>query len=86
MKRLTPPLITIGLSLILALFSAALTYSAPSKAQMSFPTGAFFMQDTPTAELEDRSEVGSTDEIVLMGGVITMIIIVPILLRRKSWR
>lgn len=86
MKRLTPPLITIGLSLILALFSAALTYSTPSNAQVNFSSSSVFLQSTPTAQLEARSEVGSTDEIVLMGGVISAIIIIPIFLKRKSWR
>ena len=50
MKRVTPSLITIGLSLLLALFSAALTYSGPSDAQrMSLSSGAFFAQVTPHA-------------------------------------
>lgn len=86
MKRLTPHLITITLGLLLALFSAALTYSAPSHAQMSFTSGTFFVQVTPTPQAEDRSEIGSTDEIVIMSGVIALIIVVPILLMRKSWR
>jgi hypothetical protein len=86
MKRFTPPLITIGLSLLLAFFSAALTYSRPSDAQINFSTGAFFLQVTPTPQQEDRSEIGSTDEIIIMSGVIALIIVTPILLLRKSWR
>lgn len=86
MKRYTPPLITIGLSLLLALLSAALTYSAPTDAQTGFPSSTTFMQATPTPQAEGKSEMGSTDQIVIMGGVITVIIIVPILLSRKSWR
>lgn len=86
MKRSTPPLISIGLSLVLALFSAALTYSAPSHAQMNFPAGSFFLQATPTPQQEDVSEIGSTDGIIIMGGVIALIIVMPILLLRKSWR
>ena len=86
MKRLTPRLITIGLSLMLALCSAALTYSAPSNAKMIFPANTFFNQNTPTLREEDQSEIGSTDEIVAMGGVISFIIVVPILMKRKSWR
>ena len=86
MKRLIPPLITIGLSVVLALLSAALTYSSPSQAQKAFPNSAPFLQTTPTPPQEDRSEIGSTDEIVIMGGVIALIVIVPILLRRNSWR
>jgi len=85
MKRLTPSLITIVLSLVLALFTAALTYSAPSEARTNGTAGDFFMQTTPTPQTEDRSVIGSTDQIVIMGGVISAIIIIPILVSRKSW-
>lgn len=87
MKRFTPPLITIGISLLLALISAGLTYSAPSGAQgTDFTSGTFFMNLTPTPALQGQSVVGSTDQIVIMGGVITAIIVLPILMSRKSWR
>ena len=86
MKRLISPLITIGLGVLLAILSAALTYSSPSQAQKAFTDSSYFLQTTPTPQQEDRSEVGSTDEIVIMGGVIALIVIVPILLRQKSWR
>jgi hypothetical protein len=74
MRRTLRPLITIGLGCILALFSAALTYSAPPA-----------MQATSTPPPQDLSEIGSTDGIVFMGILIAFIIIVPILLQRKSW-
>jgi hypothetical protein len=86
MKRITHPLIMIGLSLLLAVLSAALTYSSPSQAQTALTDSTNFLQATPTPLQEDRSEVGSTDEIVVMGGVIAFIVIAPILLRRKAWR
>lgn len=86
MKRLASHLIIIGLSLLLALLSAALTYYSPSGEEMNFSGHTFFMQVTPTPQPEDRSEVGSTDEITIMSGVISLIIVVPILLRRKNWR
>ena len=86
MKRFIPPLITIGLSLLLALLSAALTYSAPSNAQMSLATNAFFTVVTPTPQPQGKSIVGSTDQIVIMGGVISAIIVVPILMSKRSWR
>ena len=86
MKRVIPPLITIGLSLLLALCSAALTYSGPSDAQrMSSSTGALYTQAPPTPAQQDKSVVGSTDQIVVMSAVITGIILVPILMSRKSW-
>ena len=83
MKRNTPPLITIGLSLILALFCAALTYSVPKDARASFTSGAFFMQVTSTSKIEDKSVIGSTDQIVIMSGVISVIIVIPILMKRN---
>jgi hypothetical protein len=46
---------------------------------------ALYAQVTPTPPVEDRSEVGSTDGIVLMGVIIVLIVVVPILLQRKSW-
>jgi hypothetical protein len=86
MKRLTPSLITIVLSLGLAILTAALTYSAPSEAQTDLANDTIFMQVTTTPQSTDRSVIGSTDQIVIMGGVISAIIIVPILAGRKSWR
>lgn len=46
---------------------------------------AFFLQTTPTPQPKDLSKIGSTDGIVAMGFLIAFIIIIPILLRRKSW-
>ena len=86
MKKLTRPALTIGLSLVLALFSAALTYSAPASTQSSFSGASFFLQATPTPPAQDRSEIGSTDGIVIMGAVIAFIVFAPILISRKSWR
>jgi hypothetical protein len=85
MKRLMPSLLTIALSLGLALFTAALTYSSPSEARANINTGDPFMQVTPTPQPVDRSVIGSTDQITVMGAVISAIIIVPILASRKSW-
>ncbi len=86
MKRLTPSLITIVLSLGLALFTAALTYSTPSEARANNANSDLLIQATPTAQTGDRSVIGSTDQIVIMGGVIAAVIVVPILASRKSWR
>ena len=86
MKRLTPSLITLALSLGLALLSAALTYSSPSEARANINTGDLSIQATPTPQPVDRSVIGSTDQIIVMGGIISAIIIVPILASRKSWR
>lgn len=80
------PIIAIGLGLVLALFSAALSNSAPPALEGNLGAAAFFMlQPTSTPQPKDLSEIGSTDGIVIMGILIALIIIVPILLRRKAW-
>ena len=79
------PILTIGLGLALAFSSAALSSSRPPTMQRNPGAAAFFLQTTPTPQPKDLSKVGSTDGIVAMGFFIALIIIVPILLRRKSW-
>jgi hypothetical protein len=85
MRKLVRPIITVGLGLVLALFSAALMYSAPPNVQRGLAAAEFFLQPTTTPEPEDLSEIGSTDGIVVMGLLIALIIVIPILVRRKSW-
>ena len=86
MKRYTRPLIIISISLLIALFSAGITYMDNIAGAGSSTTAALFLQTTPTPPIEeDRSVVGSTDGIVVMGGVITLIVLIPILAKRKSW-
>lgn len=53
--------------------------------QGEFGAALFSIQPTSTPQPADLSEVGSTDGIVIMGILIALIILVPILLRRKSW-
>jgi hypothetical protein len=86
MKKRVRSTIAITLSLVLAAISAALTYSAPLPIQGNFSSGAAFYQTTPTPQQEDMSKIGSTNEIVIMSGVIVLIIVIPILLRRKAWK
>jgi hypothetical protein len=80
------PIVTLGLGLILALFSAALTHSASPAIQGDLASAALFLQPTKTPQPEDLSVIGSTDWIIGMAFVIALIIIIPILLGRKSWR
>jgi len=79
------PIITIGLGLVLALSSAALSSAKPPAMQDNLGAAAFFLQPTPTPQPRDLSKIGSTDGIVAMGIFIALIIVIPILLRRKSW-
>ncbi len=86
MKRFTRPLIIISISLLIALFSAGITYMDKIAGSGNTTNAALFLQTTPTPPVEeDRSVVGSTDGIVGMGGIITLIVLIPILAKRKSW-
>lgn len=79
------PIITVGLGLVLALFSAALSYSASPSTPANPGSADTILQATMTAQPGDVSEVGSTDGVLVMGFVIALIILIPILLQRKSW-
>jgi hypothetical protein len=88
MKPLHRPLILLVISIALALISFA--FSSPAVLQntrISEYTGAIVLyQTTATPEVqEDRSEIGSTDYITIASFAITAIIIIPIMLKRKSW-
>ena len=86
MKKLMRATIVLGISLMIALFSAALSYVTPPAAmQLNFPAAVFFQQPTSTPQAQDVSEIGSTDGIIILGGVIVLIVLVPIFLYRKSW-
>jgi hypothetical protein len=85
MNKFMRPIITIGLGLVLAFFSAALSSATPPVTQGTPGAATFFLETTPTPQSKDLSKVGSTDGIVAMGFLIAIIIIIPILLRRKSW-
>jgi hypothetical protein len=86
MRKFIRPALVIGISLALALCSAALTHTAQPIGQGKLYSAAFFLQQTtPTPVPVDVSEVGSTDGIVIAGFVIVAIVIVPILIRRKAW-
>lgn len=79
------PAVIFGMSLILTLFSVSLSYLTPPDMRGDFSAAAFFQQPTSTPQVEDVSEIGSTDEILALGGIIVLIVIVPIFLYRKSW-
>ena len=86
MKKLIRPAFIIGLSLFLALVSAGITCSAQATTLPSLSGATLSLQTTPTPVVKDKSEVGSTDEIVIMGGLIVLIIFAPILISRKNWQ
>ncbi|MCC6300215.1 MAG: hypothetical protein IT314_13030 [Anaerolineales bacterium] len=77
----------IGIALVLAVTIAgfAQTTAIQYSQQSALAGAALVMQTTQTPEPEDKSEIGSTDEIVAMGGLIALIVVVPILARYKYW-
>ena len=88
MKRFLRPATILLISLLLVSFSIAFSRSISAQsAKLTGNTGAvLFFQTTATPQpQEDRSEIGSTDDITVMSFVIVAIIIIPILLQRKSW-
>ncbi len=87
MKMFFRILIAIVISLIVALYSAALTGTFQPAGQGNLSAAmSFFQPTTPTPETVDLSRVGSTDGIVVMGFVIVAIVTLPILIRRKAWK
>jgi hypothetical protein len=85
MKKPVRLSIIIGIGLILVLISVALSSLTPPPTQMNFRSAAFYQPATTTPQVEDVSEIGSTDGIIVLGGIIVLIVIVPIFLYRKSW-
>ena len=86
MKKLIRPIIMIGFSLVFALLSVGLTYTVQPGGHGNLSAAAFFFQETtPTPTQVDRSEIGSTDGIAVMGFVLVAIVILPIVLRKKAW-
>ena len=63
-----------------------IAFSTNYPTQNSTTGAALFLQTTPTPPVEeDQSEVGSTDGIIIMGGVIAALVLIPLLLQRKAW-
>ena len=90
MKKLLPvlrPVALLGIGLSLAVLSAAVGTVSPDMGGNDLLAAAQHLQTTSPTPIatEGISRIGSTDGIVLMGIVIVLIIIMPILLRRKTW-
>lgn len=87
MKKFIRPVLILLISLSAALISAAITYTAQTHGLQNTSRAAFLLQTTPAAQTnEGRSEIGSTDEIAVMGIVITAIVIIPILFKYNDWK
>ena len=88
MKKYSRRIAIVCLGLTLATAAAALTHSrAVQSSQPAIDdSAAFFLQTTATPQPNDQSEIGSTDEIVVMGFLIGLIIFIPIAARRRQWK
>ena len=86
MNKFCRPVIIAVLSIFLLMSCAVIAFSTKTPEINNTTGAAFFLQTTPTPIIEeDQSEVGSTDEIVVMGAMIVTIVLIPILLQRKAW-
>lgn len=91
MNKLIRPAIIVASAIFLALACTVVAFSTKAPVLNNTVSAAFLaqVQETPTppveVEEEDNSEVGSTDEIVIMGGVIAVIVLLPLLFRREAW-
>ena len=88
MKKIFRPASILVISIVLALISAAFSNSNSTQpvSLSKYSNASFYLQATATPKLaQDHSEVGSTDGITLLSFVIVAIIVIPILLKRKSW-
>jgi hypothetical protein len=86
MNKLVHPAIVTALIIFLALSCTVIAFSTKPPVLNNSTEVVFLFQTTPTPLIEeDQSEVGSTDEIILLGGAIVIIVLIPIILQRKAW-
>jgi hypothetical protein len=79
--------IKIGFSLLLIVLIFSLTLANCSYITLpihSLSAASFSMQITPPPPVEDKSEIGSTTGIFIMGVTIVAITSLPILLRKRK--
>ena len=71
-------ILTLVLTLVITNFSQPAAYAQNKDAIITL------QQATPTPLVQDKSEIGSTDGILIMGIVIVVIVLVPVLFRNKN--
>jgi hypothetical protein len=76
--------ITLLLIVLVFVLAAAANFGHPTASAQNLSAAALPRQvTTPTPPIEDISEVGSTDGIVMMGLVLVIVVTVPLIFRRK---
>jgi hypothetical protein len=68
-----------------AVLFTSLALNRPSPTAQDATATSTIEIGTIVAKAEARDEAGSTDGIMLMAVVIVLIVIIPILIRRKAW-
>jgi len=68
----------------LALVFIMVNFNQPVAVAQNPGAASISLQTTPGPAMDDTSRIGSTDGIMLMGVIISMIVIVPVLFRRKK--
>jgi len=88
--RILYVILIIGTGVAIALISAGTRIRDDSNLSPSLNTdlraAAVYQAVSPTPAAQDASEAGSTDSIMLMGVIIVVIVILPILLRKSTWK
>jgi hypothetical protein len=79
--RIFRPALLLGIGLLLASLGAL--FASGSDPQLG--AAALRLDLTATPAPHPVSEAGSTDWIVLMGVIIVLIVILPIIFRRRTW-
>jgi hypothetical protein len=81
--KILRPVLLIAIGLLLAIVSAV---TSPLLAiEGNVAQGALLAQPTVTPTAVELSEIGSTDGIVLMAIFIVLVVIVPVIIWRRSW-
>lgn len=75
--------ILVSLIILLVLALAITNFNRPVAFAQNRNAASSLQQVTPTSIVEDQSEVGSTDGILIMSFVIVLIVVTPLLLRKQ---
>lgn len=67
-----------------ALVFVSANFNQPVTAAQNSGAVSISVQTTPGPAMDDTSKIGSTDGIMVMGMIISLIVIVPILIPRKK--
>jgi len=77
--------ITLAFIVLVFVLAAVANFGYPAVSPKNLSAASLSMQiTTPSQPAENVSEVGSTDGIVIMGFVLVIIVIVPVLFRKKK--